>query len=129
MRREVLSYFRGQPVVPYDGMTLLDELPFQLRMKLLYHLYSSVVYLVPFLKHSAGHNKHDIPFVIAFCSRLREQAGPRPHPLLPHPYSARELPALDCLCVSMGVCDRARTVHEDAYGPVAGHRGSSPVGI
>jgi len=73
MRREVLSYFRGQPVVPYDGMTLLDELPFQLRMKLLYHLYSSVVYLVPFLKHSAGHNKHDIPFVIAFCSRLREQ--------------------------------------------------------
>ena len=73
VRREVLTYFRAQHIIPYDARELIEELPYQLRLKLMYHIYSSIVYRVLFLRHSAGKDLQDIPFITSLCTRFTEQ--------------------------------------------------------
>jgi len=72
-RREVCDFFYSQTALPINNAELLEELPYNLRLKLMFHLYSTIVVLVPFLRESGENGGQDIPFSLAFCARLREQ--------------------------------------------------------
>jgi hypothetical protein len=47
--------------------------------QLMFHLYSTIVVLVPFLRESGDNGGQDIPFSLAFCARLREQTMVKGH--------------------------------------------------
>lgn len=65
--RSVLDMFRKQKVKPYDRQAVLGVLPFELKAKILRHLYADVIHSTPLLAAQA----HDDLFVTDMCIRLQ----------------------------------------------------------
>ena len=68
--KEALAFFRKQKVEGYNRTAILNNLPFDLRRKILYHMYSHVISKVP-LFDVTGDGENDDVFVVELCSRLR----------------------------------------------------------
>ena len=63
----VLDFFKKQQVKPYDRQQVLANLPFELRSKILRHLYAGFIARVPLLQTMA----HDDMFLTDVCVRLQ----------------------------------------------------------
>ena len=59
--------FRKQKIKPYDRQQVLSILPFELKAKILRHLYAGVIHNVPLLKQMAD----DDVFLTDVCIRLQ----------------------------------------------------------
>jgi CRP-like cAMP-binding protein len=68
--KEALAFFRKQKVEGYNRTAILNDLPYHLRRKILYHTYSHVISKVP-LFDVTGDGENDDVFVVELCSRLR----------------------------------------------------------
>ena len=69
-RRSVLDFFRKQKVRAYDRASVLGALPFELKSKILRHLYASAIRSVPLLAREAD---NDV-FLTDICGRLQPYA-------------------------------------------------------
>ncbi|KAF8058454.1 esf2 [Scenedesmus sp. PABB004] len=67
LARRVLDMFRKQKIKPYDRGAVLAALPFELRAKVLRHLYAGAIASVPLLRALS----HDELFLSDACSRLQ----------------------------------------------------------
>ncbi len=63
----VMEFFKKQTVKPYDRTEVLRMLPFDLKSKILRHLYTGVIRDVPLLNRMA----HDDLFLTDICLRLQ----------------------------------------------------------
>ncbi len=63
----MLDFFKKQKVKPYDRQAVVGVLPFDLKSKILRHLYASAIQSVPLLK---GMSDDDI-FLTDVCIRLQ----------------------------------------------------------
>lgn len=59
--------FRKQKIKPYDRQQVLSILPFELKAKILRHLYTGAIHSVPLLKQMAD----DDMFLTDMCLRLQ----------------------------------------------------------
>lgn len=62
-----MDMFRKQKIKPYDRQQVLGILPFELKAKILRHLYAAVIHTVPMLKQLAD----DDVFLTDVCIRLQ----------------------------------------------------------
>ncbi|KIZ07885.1 Potassium channel AKT1 [Monoraphidium neglectum] len=67
LSKKVLDFFRKQQVKPYDRQQVLATLPFELRSKILRHLYAGIIGRVPLLQAMM----HDEMFLTDVCVRLQ----------------------------------------------------------
>ena len=72
--KEMLGFFRKQKVVGYDRRTLLSDMPFWLRKKILFHTYAEVIEKTPLFDVDDGGDAH--VFITELCSRLRPVSYP-----------------------------------------------------
>jgi hypothetical protein len=63
----VLDMFRKQKIKPYDRQQVLSILPFELKAKILRHLYAGAIHSVPLLNKMAD----DDLFLTDMCIRLQ----------------------------------------------------------
>ena len=71
MFKEALAFFRRQTVEGYDRASLLRELPFELRKKIMYHSFADVIELAPLFDVAPDVGVDATVFVTELCSRLR----------------------------------------------------------
>ena len=76
--KEMLAFFRKQKVAGYDRRALLNDLPYRLRKKILYHTYSDVIAKTPLfdVDDDSGDGSDNHVFVTELCSRLRPVSYP-----------------------------------------------------
>ena len=84
--KEILGFFRKQHVTGYDRRALLNDMPYHLRKKILYHAYADVIRKTPLFDVDGGSGKQsdgdenaspdDHVFVTELCSRLRPVSYP-----------------------------------------------------
>ena len=72
--KEMLGFFRKQRVVGYDRRALLNDMPFWLRKKILYHAYAEVIEKTPLFDVDDGTDA--AVFITELCSRLRPVSYP-----------------------------------------------------
>lgn len=63
----VLDHFKKQKVKPYDRQQVISALPFELRCKILKHLYAGAIHSVPLLHRMAD----DEVFLTDVCLRMQ----------------------------------------------------------
>jgi hypothetical protein len=69
--KDVLQYFRKQQTQAYDPQTILMEMPYNLRRKLLMHQYGHIIHKVPLFDVDGDGSLDDHVFVTELCMRMK----------------------------------------------------------
>lgn len=69
--KDALAFFRKQDVKGYNQQELLEEMPYHLRRKILYHTYSHIIHKVPLFDVDGDGSLDDHVFVTELCTRLK----------------------------------------------------------